>query len=547
MATPSTYPSHGSAVTNGYTDSQATAAAALSQHNGDEVQTNGRKRKAPGAPGSRGVANLTPEQLAKKRANDREAQRAIRERTRNTIETLERRIRELESQQPFQELQRAIAERDAALRDCEELRRRLATVAQVVGSNIAEGGLSVTNGAAAQGVQASLNELAALGAQQTPLPTSVPSTSLGPYQTAPYPSHAGSGGFNDTLVHPDLRSPASYSSGTPLTHGSPGTGQPQGSTLMKWSPSLEPLNHAQQVPPAQMQQHGQTNGGHYEHEQASQQLQPPAQLQQPVSNSDRCDLRFLLDSNGSPNAQAPAMAYPQTSAQPELLPVHARQPYNTPPSSPLDSLLSDFIANRRAQVKAGVPVHEVLGPEYPDFTALRDQGVSSTQPCHPVSTLLIDVLSKFPDISQLSERVAVLYVMFLLVRWFISLDEACYERLPEWAKPVTEQLERPHALWNDLLPWPFMRKRLVTAASPVKFDEFFVPYTASLSLNWPYPTDQVLIPDTAAALGEGSLVINPVFEAHLRDLRHWSLGSDFQQAFPDLVNDAVRDDGPPDV
>ena len=105
-----------------------------SQHGTPHSTTNPKKRRASGAPGSRGVANLTPEQLAKKRANDREAQRAIRERTKNTIETLEQRIKELEGQQPFQELQRVIQERDRALQECEELRRRLEAVAGIVGS-----------------------------------------------------------------------------------------------------------------------------------------------------------------------------------------------------------------------------------------------------------------------------------------------------------------------------------------------------------------------------------------------------------------------------
>lgn len=57
------------------------------------VNGNGDKKRRTGAGSSRGVANLTPDQLAKKRANDREAQRAIRERTKNTIEQLERKIR----------------------------------------------------------------------------------------------------------------------------------------------------------------------------------------------------------------------------------------------------------------------------------------------------------------------------------------------------------------------------------------------------------------------------------------------------------------------
>lgn len=133
---------------------QSTAAAALQSGqalgnpllqqsmNISTPQPNPRKRK-PAAPGSRGVANLTPEQLTKKRANDREAQRAIRERTRNTIGDLEARIRALESQQPYMEMQRAMAERDRALAECEELRRRLEAVAGIVGSqNLGQMGLN---------------------------------------------------------------------------------------------------------------------------------------------------------------------------------------------------------------------------------------------------------------------------------------------------------------------------------------------------------------------------------------------------------------------
>lgn len=48
--------------------------------------------------GSRSVSNLTPSQLERKRANDREAQRNIRLRTKETIERLTRENRELYSQ-----------------------------------------------------------------------------------------------------------------------------------------------------------------------------------------------------------------------------------------------------------------------------------------------------------------------------------------------------------------------------------------------------------------------------------------------------------------
>lgn len=81
-----------------------------------------------GASGSRGVANLTPDQLAKKRANDREAQRAIRERTKAQIDGLERRIQELTSQQPYQELQHAIRQKELVEAENDEIKKRLVSV-----------------------------------------------------------------------------------------------------------------------------------------------------------------------------------------------------------------------------------------------------------------------------------------------------------------------------------------------------------------------------------------------------------------------------------
>ena len=100
-----------------------------------------RKRKATST-GSRGVATLTPDQLAKKRANDREAQRAIRERTKQTIESLERRIHELESQQPYQELQVVVRQKDAVQAENDEIRRRLTNILAIIQPVVGAQGLT---------------------------------------------------------------------------------------------------------------------------------------------------------------------------------------------------------------------------------------------------------------------------------------------------------------------------------------------------------------------------------------------------------------------
>lgn len=82
--------------------------------------------------GSRGVANLNPDQLAKKRANDREAQRAIRERTRGQIEALERKIRELTSQQPYQDLQHVVRQKESVEAENDDIKRRLSSIVAII-------------------------------------------------------------------------------------------------------------------------------------------------------------------------------------------------------------------------------------------------------------------------------------------------------------------------------------------------------------------------------------------------------------------------------
>lgn len=57
--------------------------------------TSGAVRRRTSRAGTRSVSTLSAAQLERKRANDREAQRAIRQRTKEHIEQLERRIVEL--------------------------------------------------------------------------------------------------------------------------------------------------------------------------------------------------------------------------------------------------------------------------------------------------------------------------------------------------------------------------------------------------------------------------------------------------------------------
>ena len=121
--------------------------------------------------------------------------------------------------------------------------------------------------------------------------------------------------------------------------------------------------------------------------------------------------------------------------------------------------------------------------------------------------------------------------MFLIMRWQISPTQENYDRLPEWITPRPSQLFNVHPAWIDYLPWPRMRERLVQIYPTIHFDDFFIPYTRTLSLNWTYEARDTLL----SREGTEELSFNPVFERHIRDLKNWTLGPAFAKTHPSLA------------
>lgn len=249
-------------------------------------------------------------------------------------------------------------------------------------------------------------------------------------------------------------------------------------------------------------------------------------------------------STAGPSPYGPAPA-PAPGADPDNLPRYAVPIKNCGPTCPLDSLLLDFLSERRQRAADGLPMHEVVGPRYPSVSSLLNPANSVYS--HPLSKVFTDILATFPDISALPERVAVLYVMFLVMRWQIAPTGENYARLPPWMRPSPAQLLSPHPAWVDHLPFPAMRDALVRLYNPEEylFDNFFIPFTTTLRLSWPYEeTDTLLVvPPDAAAADDDEVVINPVFERHLRNLDNWRLGDRFVRAFPALADTCNLDAG----
>ncbi|KAK8094479.1 hypothetical protein PG997_001164 [Apiospora hydei] len=474
------------------------------------------KKRKPG-PGSRGVANLTPEQLAKKRANDREAQRAIRERTKNQIEALEKRIRDLTSQQPYQELQAVIRAKEEVEAENADLKNRMASIVSLIQPVLrtpqGDGAYSVPP------IQPFINAQAAPAAQTH---LSAPTTSTPPSTASP---NSAEQSWQPSGAH----STGSSVQASPNFAQVKLIGQQRAQALELGAGEQLRLDFLLDPSSAQKLNRMQTgiNGAQ----------DSPAYSHLPMKH----------DWNGVPiptasrsGSLAQPLAQPQThhpfqnggqvghDQDPSWMALSA--PKNCGPTCPLDSLLLDFLHERRQRAAEGVSAHEIVGPRYPSVSSLLNPANSAYS--HPLSKVFTDILATFPGICGLPERVAVLYVMFLVMRWQISPSKENYDMLPSWARPQPSQVYISHPAWIDHLPFPHMRERMAKDYNPADyfFENFFIPFTTTLSLNWPYEETDCLLqsPD-----GD-ELLINPVFERHMRRLENWTLGDAFHQTFPQL-------------
>ncbi|KAG9256379.1 uncharacterized protein F5Z01DRAFT_507633 [Emericellopsis atlantica] len=469
-----------------------------------------KKKKTTAGAGSRGVANLTPEQLAKKRENDREAQRNIRRRTKEQIETLERQIQELQSQQPYQELMAMKRAKEAVEKENVEMKARLRSIAHDL-----------------QGL---------IGPAELPRPYASPAPPPGPVHATTPASTTSSGSAElhswQAQAHQSEQAKVQLQQQRhDMRHGLDMGPERLGLDFL--------LGQNQRPPKIQTGVNGAQDTARWQHipmkhdwtdvrnDQALRGRGASAgtQLWEPSKSRESS---VGAPSTSTTHAHRPAVSDASQSA---MTPPWSMQIKNCGPTCPLDSILLDFLGERRQRAAEGLPAQEVVGPRYPSVSSLLNPAHSAMS--HPLSKVFTDILSTFPDISTLPERVGVLYIMFLLMRWQISPTQENFDRLPHWVRPQPAQLQYAHPAWIDHLPWPAMREKLAKVYTPhdYHFENFFIPFTTTIRVGWGYEETDTLLqnPDSE------ELMVNPVFERHLRNLDNWSLGEPFAKAFPGLI------------
>ncbi|KAI0112111.1 hypothetical protein GGR51DRAFT_557291 [Nemania sp. FL0031] len=480
-----------------------------------------RTKKRRTGPGSRGVANLTPEQLAKKRANDREAQRAIRERTKNQIEALENRIRELTEQKPYQELQKVIREKEAVEAQNEALKAHLRSIMTSI--------QALLSGNAAEGA------LAPLAATLTPPVQSAQQQE----QFLSYLAHNSSTLRNKSTPHPSAvlgwRNPPLLQSASPSISGSHEVElsiQKQHDRVLNWAVNNEYTN----LDPSQC-----LDRMHISASATQDSLLAYQPIPMKYERSALMHLKHdnnIITSSASPPPILPSlpqyMKYTSSSSNSPQIFIDGPIKH-TPPTCPVDALLLGLMEERRQRVADGESTQNVVGPNQPSIYILLnpDKDIPSDPNSESFLTeVFTDIMSKFSLLDKLPERVAVLYVVYYLMRWHISPTPENYKLIPPFSRPLDIQFSTPHPPWVDYIPFPQLREVFVNNYECPGYDfvTMFLPYTQTLSVNWPHGDDAVL----RKTPNDTDVSINPDFQKHLINIDNWTLGDAFDRTYPAL-------------
>ncbi|KAJ5668455.1 uncharacterized protein N7477_007025 [Penicillium maclennaniae] len=201
-------------------------------------------------------------------------------------------------------------------------------------------------------------------------------------------------------------------------------------------------------------------------------------------------------------------------------------PKHLPATCPLDQILLDFIASRRTLVAKGVAVNEAVGPSQLCLQKiLYPQAAAGS---HAISQVLAELLSIFPDVA-LPEKLGFMFVMFQTIKWQILPTDANYEDIPRWLRPTALQITVPHAAWIDNIPWPRVRDILIEKPEEYPFTVFSKLYSNYVRVNWPYD------PMDAASPRGDVIVLNPIFEKHVRRSDNWTVSGQFKEYLPEMA------------
>ncbi|KAF2014186.1 hypothetical protein BU24DRAFT_423217 [Aaosphaeria arxii CBS 175.79] len=225
-----------------------------------------------------------------------------------------------------------------------------------------------------------------------------------------------------------------------------------------------------------------------------------------------------------------------TDANSPTRPIWERLPLHVNATCRLDEVILDLIRTTRQREQHTGPIPELTGPSFPSIKSLLNPEQESTN--NSISNAIGQHGRITMRLPRITEKVAAMYLICTYLRWLISPNKQNYEAIPEFLRPVESQLTIPHPVWIDVMVWPEARQSIITTMDWTEFYDLRELSNASLSVNWPHDDPASIF----TARSKSELGLNPQFEQHIRQVSNWTWGSNVSARYPFLNCVPVKDD-----
>lgn len=128
-----------------------------------------------------------------------------------------------------------------------------------------------------------------------------------------------------------------------------------------------------------------------------------------------------------------------------------------------------------------------------------------------------------------NERLAGGWLAYLTIKWALDPSQSRFERLPDFMRPVTEQLCYPHHSDHDYVLWPQLRANLILKQGQYDPEKVHGLFACCLKVRWPWGKN-ILEPKA-----DGELGITMDFYQTFTSLNGWGVTSDFTNKYPELL------------
>lgn len=378
---------------------------------------------------ARAISSLTEEQLQNKRNVDRKAQRAFRQRNKDSIERLEQQIASIvktatESEAKLQIELATVRESRRTLQQCLE---QISDLASTAVRSIALTGTGAERQSNPSHIETDHQNEITAGSDHPPDST---------LSTSQFIASIASG--NDGA---DVNGVDNAAAACSETEGSP-TLLPNGTTPHhQRQPSLHPIDFSDQQqsmsppmhdsivePVSSLYDRGETNlrisstsfptvGASFLSPSASQpfatidpDLEEGEQSLCPVVQSTNDEMRDGIDISPHAPGTVPSVS---TLHGVRSNPIFTVFPSHLLPTCPLDEILHNFLISRRDLITHGIDLRTAAGPSKPTVKAILDP--TTTSSVHPLCGIMSEVLTTFAHVNQ-PEKLAFYFLMYRTMR-----------------------------------------------------------------------------------------------------------------------------------